>query len=157
MSETFELEDEPQEPKPSSMSETFELESDLEDPEEPKSAREPAKPLARLWKTEPDSAEDEAPPPKKSIKDKESEPVRKASDAKGAGSKGKTKAAKGKGPIAADEPMVKKVLIEETPTLDTYETRQRARLIMGSVAALASCSSCGSSTRSSDPIPARPT
>ena len=65
----------------------------------------------------------------------ESEPARKASDTKGAGSKGKTKAAKGRGPIAADEPTVKKVLIEETPTLDTYETRQRARLIMGSVAA----------------------
>ena len=30
-----------------------------------------------------------------------------------------------------DEKGEKKVLIEETPTLDTYETRRRARLIMG--------------------------
>ena len=57
MSETFELEDEPQEPKQSSMSETFDLE---DEPEEPKSAREPAKPLARLWKAEPDSTEEES-------------------------------------------------------------------------------------------------
>jgi formylglycine-generating enzyme len=123
MSDTFELEDEPLEP-----------DSELEDePQDPKSTREPIKPLARLWKAEPDSLELETLPAKKARKGEDTEPVKKSNDSKAAGSTGKTKSAKAKAPLATDENAGKKVLIEETPALDTYETRRRARLIMGSV------------------------
>ena len=123
MSETFELEDDP-----------LELDSELEDePQDPKSTREPIKPLARLWKAEPDSTELESAPAKKARKDGDTEPVEKSSDSKAAGSKGKTKPAKVKAAVDTDEKTGKKVLIEETPALDTYESRRRARLIMGSL------------------------
>ena len=89
--------------------------------------------MPRLWKSEPEPTEDEAPPAKKSSKGGESEPSGKSSDSKASTAKGKIKAAKAKGSPPTDENGEKKVLIEETPALDTYETRRRARLIMGAL------------------------
>ncbi len=108
---------------------------DLEDEEplEPKTAHKAVQPMPRLWKSEPESAEEEAPPAKKSSKGGESEPSRKSSDSTASTAKGKIKAAKGKGSPPTDENGEKKVLIEDTPALDTYETRRRARLIMGAL------------------------
>ena len=108
---------------------------DLEEknPLEPKSTRKSAQPMPRLWKAEPEPTEEESPSAKKSRKDGETEPSKKSSDSKASTAKGKTKSAKGKGPSAADEKAEKKVLIEDTPTLDTYESRRRARLIMGAL------------------------
>ena len=42
---------------------------------------------------------------------------------------------KEKAPVASDDKKNKKVLKEDTPALDTIETRHRARLIMGSLVA----------------------
>ena len=108
---------------------------DLEDEEplEPKSTPKSPQPMPRLWKAEPEPTEEESPSAKKSRKDGDSEPSRKSSDSKASTAKGKTKAAKAKVSPATDENGEKKVLIEETPTLDTYETRRRARLIMGAL------------------------
>jgi sulfatase modifying factor 1 len=85
---------------------------DLEDEEplEPKSKPQSAQPMPRLWKSEPEPPEEDAAPAKEL-----------------------SKAAKAKGSPATDEKGEKKVLIEETPTFDTYETRRRARLIMGAL------------------------
>jgi formylglycine-generating enzyme len=139
------------------MSDTFDLadEPELEDePQEPKSKREPSKPMARLWKAEPDSTEEEPPSTKKS-RDRDTEPAKKSSVAKGAGSPGKAKAANVKTPADADDKTPKKVLIEETPALDTYESRRLARLIMGGlcVACVLLCMWIFYSVFLYDPIP----
>jgi sulfatase modifying factor 1 len=78
----------------------------------------PGAPLPRLYKgaTEPEP-ETEKSPPKKSKK----EPKDKAPKAKGRASKGKDG---------------KPALIEETPTLDTYQTRKMVRVVLGMSLAL---------------------
>jgi formylglycine-generating enzyme len=109
---------------------------DLEDEEplEPKATPKTAQPMPRLWKAEPEPSEEEWPPAKKSSSAGDSEPSRKPSASKASNGKGATKAVKGKGAPAADENGEKKVLIEDTPALDTYESRRRARMIMGALA-----------------------
>jgi formylglycine-generating enzyme len=106
-----------------------------EEPLEPQSKRKSAHPMPRLWKSEPEPSEEQSPSARKSGKGAETEPSKKSSDTKASASKGTTKSAKGKGPSPADEKGEKRVLIEDTPTLDTYETRRRARLIMGTLIA----------------------
>ena len=109
---------------------------DLEDEEplEPKSTPKTVQPMPRLWKSEPEPSEEELPPAKKSSRGGDTEPPRKPSVSKASTVKGTTKSAKGKGAPVADENGEKKVLIEDTPALDTYETRRRARIIMGALA-----------------------
>ena len=93
----------------------------------------PGAPLPRIWKVEPELDPEEEEREKKK-KEKEAEeakakPVKKkAKAAKKPAAKLKTKDGEGK-----------KVLIEETPTLDTYEARQRIRTVIGSVFAVILC------------------
>jgi formylglycine-generating enzyme len=96
---------------------------DLPEPEEseadepstprPQPPRAPGQPLPRMWKSEPED-EPTPPPAKKRSSDK---PV-------DAGKKAKP---------ASDEGGEKKALVEETPVFDTYEARQRARMMTGAL------------------------
>ena len=80
--------------------------------------------MPRLWKSEPEPTEDESPPAKKSTRSgRGPKPSRKSSDSKASTARGKTRAVKGKGVPATDENGEKKILIEETPRLDTYVER----------------------------------
>src|SRR5262245_1878396 len=103
--------------------------AELPEPEQPRTPVTPATPLPRMWKTEP---EEEEPDTGTSKASKARAPA--SSQPHGtAGSKARassSKARPGKKP-AVEEGTEKKVLIEETPALDTYEARQRARLIIG--------------------------
>ncbi len=109
--------------------------SDTEEPHRSKSVPMPGEPLPRLWKSESDSAEeksgssDAAGTAQKSRKDSAATPAKSSSEPQSV--QRKSKSAKQK--VAADgqQKGVKKVLIEETPALDTYETRQRVRLFIG--------------------------
>ncbi len=109
-------------------------EYDLADvPEEPRKAKPPVvpeKPLPRLWKTEPD--EDEAPAEESNAKKEEPPPeVKKPVRTPEVRKRSRPGTAKeGRSPAGGDG-SDKKVLVEETPALDTYEARQRARLILG--------------------------
>jgi len=91
-------------------------------------------PLPRLWKTEPDSAEHDALPPgkdssgKKSPKGKEDAVSTSSIQSK---SKGKSKSGKEKVAPAGSKSAANKVLKEDTPALDTYESRRRARFLVG--------------------------
>ena len=110
---------------------SYELED--EEPQEPKSTPKTAQPMPRLWKAEPEPAEEESRAVRKSKGDRESEPSKKSGDSKRAATNPKAKSAKAKEPPEVDENGEKRVLLEETPTFDTYETRRRARLIMGTL------------------------
>jgi sulfatase modifying factor 1 len=94
-------------------------ESETDQPTTPKAqpARAPAQPLPRMWKAEPED-EPAATPGKKRNGDKPTV----------AGKTPKTTA-------GGDEPGEKKVLIAETPVFDTYEARQRARMLTGGLIA----------------------
>jgi len=118
----------------------YEIEIEIEDPESPKAASEPVKPLPRLWKTEPDSSDEDG------LGSPDGDATRKASSKTGgdahakSSSKSSAPAVKPKKPKGKEVPVGedksdKKVLLEETPTLDTYETRRRARFLMGGLAA----------------------
>jgi formylglycine-generating enzyme required for sulfatase activity len=113
-------------------------EPEIQEPEPPKSAREPVKPLPRLWKTEPDPSEDDDEGLDQSAK-KSSKAIDAApspSPAKPKSARVKSKNAKGKEPpVAGENSDKKKVLLEDTPSLDTYESRRRARLLMGGLSA----------------------
>jgi len=90
------------EPKPD------ESEADPSPTERPKSSHGPTAPLPRMWKAE---AEDEPAAP---VKKRRGEKPAEAAKASVNGEDGE-----------------KKALIEETPVFDTYEARQRARMITG--------------------------
>jgi formylglycine-generating enzyme len=113
--------------------------SDLEEIEPSKPGRQPVKPLPRLWKTEP-VEEDDALAAGSSRSGKKATNGDDRADAKSSGTaqpaRAKSKATKGKETPGKGEPSEKKVLKEDTPTLDTYESRRRARLIMGSLCTL---------------------
>jgi formylglycine-generating enzyme len=114
-----------------------EFELEIPEPEAPMSSREPVKPLPRLWKTEPES-DDEEPDPDESIKNSPQavDPAPSKSPAKPKSAAAKPKKTKGKdSPPGEVNPDKKKVLLEETPAFDTYESRQRARLLMGALSA----------------------
>jgi sulfatase modifying factor 1 len=114
--------------------------SETEEPESPKRGRKPVKPLPRLWKTESESDEGGAPSdgssrdPKKARNGDEKSAAKSSASAKPA--KAQSKSAKAKAASGKGEPSEKKVLKEDTPTLDTYESRQRARIIMGTLGTL---------------------
>jgi sulfatase modifying factor 1 len=115
--------------------------SEIEEPDLPKPARNPVKPLPRLWKSEPDEPEDEIPGLKadgQSSKSstKGSDGASSESAAKTGTSGGKPKKKKAKESAASGAKSdTKKTLVEETPSLDTYESRRRARLLMGGLSA----------------------
>ncbi len=102
----------------------------------------PGQPIPRLWKADPEPEEDAA-PTRKSRKERLAEEREKAAEVDSpAKSKAKAKGdAKGKGKAKAksgkDEPKRKGALIEATPESETYEARQRARLLIGGVMTLA--------------------
>ncbi len=90
----------------------------------------PGQPIPRLWKADPEPDDTEA-SPRKSRKERLAEEKEKAEEARAPakskakdGSKGKAKSAKG-------EKKPKGALIEATPESETYEARQRARLLIG--------------------------
>ncbi len=115
--------------------------SEIDEPDSPKPARNPVKPLPRLWKTESDEPEDDIPgQPADSHSAKNSKNGRDAgpgqASSKTGASEGKKKKKKAQEPAASgDKSDSKKVLREETPSLDTYESRRRARLLMGGLSA----------------------
>jgi sulfatase modifying factor 1 len=109
--------------------------SESDDRSSPESPRKTGQPMPRLWKSAPEPAEEDFKGSKKSRKDGETVTSKSSSKSQTTNAKGKTKSAKGKGSTAADDKSEKKVLLEETPALDTYESRRRARLIMGSLTA----------------------
>jgi sulfatase modifying factor 1 len=96
----------------------------MAEPEEPRRlpAGLPGGPIPRIWKLEPEpeSVEEEAPKKKKKKGADGSAPGKSSKKPKGG------KSSKGSG-----EGGEKGVLIEETPTLDTYEARRVARAITG--------------------------
>ena len=105
--------------------------------------REPVKPLPRLWKigaeiprtkTDPGPAEIDGSTrnhPRPAIR---LHPSHQASPGR---RRAKSKKPKSEGNIGCgdDKSDKKKVLVEETPALDTYESRRRARLLMGGLSA----------------------
>jgi formylglycine-generating enzyme required for sulfatase activity len=108
---------------------THEEQTREEQTREEQSRYVPGQPLPRLWKTEPDP-EDDA--------DEAIEQAKKASqnrDAAATAPRTKasaTKTAKPKKKKADDESKgEKRVLLEETPTFDTIESRKRARMAVG--------------------------
>ncbi|APW59363.1 SUMF1/EgtB/PvdO family nonheme iron enzyme [Paludisphaera borealis] len=94
-------------------------ESETDQPPTPKAqpTRAPGQPLPRMWKAEP---EDEP----------AASPGRKRNVGKPADAGKSSKAGAG-----GDEPGEKKALMEETPAFDTYEARQRARMLTGGLIA----------------------
>ncbi len=91
------------------------------------------KPIPRLWKSPPEETDDAVP---KGIKDGAAKKTSKKAKGSAATSTGKSLVGKTKGAKkSADtgDKEEKKVLLEETPALDTVESRQRVRLIVGGV------------------------
>ena len=94
----------------------------------------PGQPLPRMWKSDPD---DEPPPPARPTPRVESEPppprarVRSRSRESAEPTGGPTRRTGLKPKPELNDKGEKKVLKEDTPVLDTYETRQRVRLATG--------------------------
>lgn len=136
----FEIEvEDPDQPNPSQNA--VESEIEIEEPDQPKPSRSPVKPLPRLWKSESDEPEDvssaqRAPgqSAKSSSKGSDAAPSKSASKPAGSTAKSKKQKARESAPVG-DKSDTKKVLVEETPTLDTYETRRRARILVGGLSA----------------------
>lgn len=107
--------------------------ADSKEPRRPASAGGPGQPLPRLWKDPRLEDEDEAAPKsrkaKKSAQSDAAEPAAAKKSAKGEKSKAKSKSSGGKGD--KDKEGGKGALIEETPTFDTHEARQRVRVMVG--------------------------
>ena len=111
--------------------------ADVPEPRQPKAPIAPGKPLPRLWKTEPDEDEEEelkeaAEAKKKQEAAQSAKETVRSAEVRQRARKAKPKESK-KPP--GDEGSEKKVLVEETPALDTYEARQRGRLIVGALVA----------------------
>jgi sulfatase modifying factor 1 len=99
----------------------------------PKAPPPAAQPLKRLWKAEPEAPDDEPAPARKKNAGSEKSSASSANTSnQAARAKPKSKTKK---PPPEAEGTEKKVLIEETPALDTYEARQRARLVLGGLVA----------------------
>jgi formylglycine-generating enzyme required for sulfatase activity len=107
----------------------------MSDSDEPRRSKgeKAAKPMPRLWKSPSEDGEDESP---NGSKDGAAKKSSKKGKGAVAGSTGKSPAGKAKVSKKSndgDEKEGKKVLLEETPALDTVESRQRVRLIVGAV------------------------
>jgi hypothetical protein len=107
--------------------------SESQEPQRSKNALIPCQPFPRPWKTEPDEEPDQAgiEPPRKGASKDDGEVSSKAtgpvkSVGKEVGKTNLTKGSPGEG-----EKTEKKVLLEETPALDPYESRRWARVIVG--------------------------
>ncbi len=99
----------------------------MAEPIDPRRPEPPAiPPLQRLWKATPEPEDDPPAVPEKTRKKKKR--AGDAGDAKSGGKKSKKKAT---GPVDDDGTGATK--LAETPVLDTYEARQRARWIIGGV------------------------
>lgn len=119
----------------------------------PKAAAPQAAPLPRIWKVTPEPQKPRT-PERKDAKTADSDnaarsksnaakprdggngiervgQVRKLSEKKESSSRSAPRERKGKGNGPSEEPGVKKVLVEETPKFDTYESRQRVRALIG--------------------------
>jgi formylglycine-generating enzyme len=107
--------------------------SESDDPPRPDSPRKTGQPMPRLWKAAPDPVEEDSKGSKKSRKDGDTDTSKSSSKSQTTSAKGKAKSAKGKGSSAVDDKSEKKVLLEDTPKLDTYESRRRTRLILGTL------------------------
>ena len=123
--------------------------SETQEPQPPKKTRLiPGQPLPRLWKTEPDPSEEEeleesenGPAKKKSAKSGEGDGTAPKKPAKAKSQSIWAKAAKPKSKSKSKsagegDKKDKKVLLEETPTFDTVEARQRARIVVGVLSAI---------------------
>jgi formylglycine-generating enzyme required for sulfatase activity len=110
--------------------------ADVPEPPKKRPAPPPEKPLPRLWKTEPEDDGEEQPSRARQAKPEAADaiaaPADRSSDERRRSKAEKSKAAK---KPAQPDGSEKKVLIEETPALDTYEARQRARLLLGGLVA----------------------
>jgi formylglycine-generating enzyme required for sulfatase activity len=112
--ETYDLADE--EPEPLTTP-ALPDEDESEEPDEaPRSAPAPP-PLPRLWKAEPEPSAGPVLQPSKTPSPDEAATVKPA--------------ARKKAPPVGPDGQRKGVLIEETPELDTYEARQKARILVG--------------------------
>jgi sulfatase modifying factor 1 len=105
------------------------------DPPRPPVPRVPGQPLPRLWKAEPEPDDADKPP-----RDRRSrlaaEKEEREAKSESANPKAKSKKTSDRNTSKGTaRPKGKGVLIEETPELDTYETRQRARLLFGGLIA----------------------
>jgi formylglycine-generating enzyme required for sulfatase activity len=108
--------------------------SEIPEPEPPKkNPYIPGQPLPRLWKTEGEQEETSRDHPRKTApKDEENAATTTTRKTKSSSKKGgRSKSSEGSPGAGGKEE--KKVLLEETPALDTYESRRRARWIMGSL------------------------
>jgi sulfatase modifying factor 1 len=114
--------------------------ADVTEPRQPKAPLTPGQPLPRLWKTEPD--EDEEAERKAAAEEKKKQEESQA-QAKKTVRSGETRKRPAKEKLKESKKATggdgseKKALVEETPALDTYQARQRARLIVGVL--VASC------------------
>jgi formylglycine-generating enzyme required for sulfatase activity len=110
--------------------------ADAPEPRQPKPPPPPGKPLPRLWKTEPEDEEEDRPPEpaEKPKKPPGLTPPSRAREGSKRSSHSKVGSRDAKAGSADGE---KKALVEETPALDTYEARQRGRLVVSGL--LASC------------------
>ncbi|HZW34078.1 MAG TPA: SUMF1/EgtB/PvdO family nonheme iron enzyme [Isosphaeraceae bacterium] len=110
----------------------------MAEPQEPQRPKTKApiagQPLPRLWKTEPDPDEEPDANGAEPSRKKASKSDTTAASAAPAKAKSPSKKrSQSKSTQAATPKGEKKVLLEDTPALDTYETRRRARLIMGAL------------------------
>ncbi|MBV8129848.1 MAG: SUMF1/EgtB/PvdO family nonheme iron enzyme [Planctomycetaceae bacterium] len=111
--------------------------ADVPEPRQPKAPITPGKPLPRLWKTEPDEDEEEELKEAAEAKKKQEAAQSAKETVQAAEVRQRARTAKpkeSKKPSTSDG-SEKKVLVEETPALDTYEARQRGRLIVGTLVA----------------------
>src|SRR5271163_3529218 len=98
--------------------------SESDDARPPDSSRRTGQPMPRLWKAAAEPTNEDQKQVKKSRKDADAEASKSANKSKTASPAGKAKSAKGKKSAADDDKSEKKVLLEETPKLDTYESRR---------------------------------
>ncbi len=105
-------------------------EADEDEPVRPGKGARPAvaQPLPRIWKVDPEPEEDEG-PKRKSRRERLAEEKAAREAEKGAAVAKKPKLAKGKKDV---ERPPGSVLIEATPESETYQARQRARILIGS-------------------------
>jgi formylglycine-generating enzyme required for sulfatase activity len=108
------------------------LADEEEEPQPSKPVQKPVQPLPRLWKTEPEEAASEPGASGSAEKSgKAGTPAASKSVSNSKTRKGEAKATKAKSVSDAQDKAGNKVLLEETPALDTVESRRRARLLVG--------------------------
>jgi formylglycine-generating enzyme required for sulfatase activity len=108
--------------------------AEVPEPHPPRPTSPAAKPLPRLWKTGPDDCDEEASAATARGKQEDAEAKQPVHSAEARRPRG-VKSTDGKKAPSGEDSEPKKVLVEDTPVLDTYEVRQRARLIVGGLGA----------------------